>query len=129
MQRRERPVVDPESLKDALPEVDREHVETGQDALDQLAPGLGLEVDEDAALAAVDGLEALALVGDDRAEVAVRVAAGRPLDLDHLRAEVGEHAAGERSGDELGEFQHPDSLEGTASRHARAPFAPVPSPL
>ena len=45
--------------------------------------------------------------------VAQLVAGDRPLDLDHLGAEVGQHAARGRGGDVVAELQHPHAGEWT----------------
>ncbi len=45
------------------------------------------------------------------AEVAKRIAALRVFDLDHFGAEIGQHHAGERSGDHRSQLDHPDALE------------------
>ena len=67
------------------------------------------------------------------APIAHRVTAGRRLDLDHLGAEVAQQRAGERSGQQLSELDHPDPLQGPVASsgcrwlHGReiatAPFA------
>jgi hypothetical protein len=44
--------------------------------------------------------------------VAQRVAAFRRFDLDHLGAIVGEDTAGKGTGQQLADFQHPDSVQG-----------------
>ena len=63
-------------------------------------PLVGLQVDDDGALPAVQRDEVAAEPGRDRQHVAVAVA-GRRLDLHDLGAEVGEEHAAERPGDVL----------------------------
>jgi len=80
-----------------------------------------LQVDRDRALVAVDLQEVGALTGDEwRAPVAAAVAASRPLDLDHVRAEVGEHHGAERPGQDLGQVEHPDVGEGQVGHGPRS---------
>jgi hypothetical protein len=44
------------------------------------------------------------------------------LDLDHFRAEVGKHSAGERSSDQRPQLQHPDVRQRTAERSIALSF-------
>src|SRR5690606_9359079 len=69
-----------------------------------------LEVEGDGSLALVHAHEATALGGRDGAGVAPEVAVGR-LDLGHVRAEGGEHLAGEGAGDVLAEVEDADAGE------------------
>ena len=56
-----------------------------------------------------------------------RVAAGRPLDLDDARAELGELAGGERSGDDLLERNHGDAFQRPHAKARLRPGKPVTS--
>ena len=80
-------------------------------ALDQRhqpgAVGFVLEIEHQALLAAVEHGEHRALAVEARL-VAAHVLAARPLDLDHLRARLGEHQGGERPRQERGEVEHQD---------------------
>jgi hypothetical protein len=61
--------------------------------------------------------------------VAVIVADLRALDLDHLRALVGEHQRREPAGDERREVQHRDTVEQPGRRlavgHSPPSFSPI----
>ena len=65
------------------------HVGLGRQVLDQRDPLGGLEIDHHALLGAVDCQEIVALAIADRRKPS-RFVAGRRLDLDHFRAEVGQ---------------------------------------
>ncbi len=83
----------------------------GDEALDGVAARVGLEVDRQRLLAAVEPGEVGAGAVHDVVVLAREVAAVGPLDLDHARAEVGEVAAGERDGDRLLDGHHRQSFE------------------
>ena len=80
-------------------------------ALDQwhqpVAVGAVLEVQHQAFLAAVEHGEHRGLAVEARL-VAAHVLAARPLDLDHLRAGLGQHQCRERPRQERGEIEHQD---------------------
>ena len=67
------------------------------------------------ALAAIQRLEPLRLAGHELGELPPGFALGR-LDLDHVRAHVGEVLAAERSGDDLGKLEHADAGQRAAVR-------------
>ena len=67
------------------------------------------EVEDDAALVAVDGDEGRA-VAAAAARAAERIAF-RSFDLDHVRAHVSEHLAGQRRGDESADFDDTNPLQ------------------
>ena len=69
------------------------------------------EIERQRVLAAVADQEVPALAAAQRRDVAARLALER-LDLDDVRAAVGEHLAGPRHGDEVAELQHGDAGEG-----------------
>ena len=69
-------------------------------------PCSGLEVEHDRLLVAVDRAVQHRGVAGVQPPVAQFVAGDRPLDLDHLGAEVGEHAACGRGGDVVAEFEY-----------------------
>jgi hypothetical protein len=83
----QRLVVDADALGDAVAVVHHHHVDGRHEPVDDLAPLGLLQVDDDAALATVERLKRLALVGHGGARLPQRLAAGR-LDLDHVGAEV-----------------------------------------
>ena len=76
-----------------------EHVGAANQIVEHLATRVGADVDADAALAAVRVLEVHVDVGvgHERAgahQAALRIAGHGVFDLDHVRAPVGQHAAG-----------------------------------
>ena len=86
-----------------------QHDVGARDELEQdLAPRVGAQVELHALLAAVEGDEVRAV--GVATEVAERVAAGR-FDLEHVGAEIGEHHAGERRGDDRAQFEHAHAFE------------------
>ena len=101
-------------------QVREDDVDGGDEVVEDLAPALVAQVERDAALVAVERLEeerVLALLV--RRDVAPDVAAGRRvLDLDDVRAEVGELERRPRPRPELLDGEDPDAGEGR--RHARA---------
>ena len=96
-----------EPLDDARPEVLDEDVRLRDEGLETRPPLLGLEIADEAPLVRVEQQE---VVGIEPGRVGRRppalVAAGRVLDLHHVRAEPGERLGAGRSGLELGEVQH-----------------------
>src|SRR5207253_9496527 len=73
------------------------------------------QIELHAALAAVVGDKMRAVLA--AAEAAERIAALRVLDLDHFRAEVGQHHAGKRSGDHGAELEHAHASEHLGHRY------------
>ena len=67
-----------------------EHVGRVDDAQQQLTPEIGFQVEGDAALVAVDGVEKRALPIDHRWSRAHVIAAAGLFDLDHIGAHVGQ---------------------------------------
>src|SRR5690606_15558238 len=81
------------------------------------------EVERDALLIAVDGVEERAVavdVGVGDVEAAADVAGAWALELDHPRAEVGEAQGGRRAREELAHVDNDDPLEGALPRGAPA---------
>ncbi len=116
-------VVETERLEDLRPHVGHEHVRA-VDELARDAPAvLGAEVERDAPLAAVVELEGR--VGGQlgarhgEIEAAERIPVGR-LDLHHLRAPVGEHAARRGAGDPEPELDHPHACHRSGHQLASA---------
>ena len=109
---------EPEPLQPPGPEVLDEHGGVGDEAEQDVAVGVVLEVEHDRALAAVGQLEpqalAVALVAPRHRAQAVAVGA---LDLDHVGAEVGEVARAVRSGDHRRQVEHADVGERERGRH------------
>src|SRR5215470_15283583 len=97
-------------------------IEEGVRNLDQIvqhrAPGLMLQVEGERLRATVEGLEVeRVLLVEIGRNVARAVAAHRGvLDLDDLRAQVGQHLGAERAGSELGDGEDANSVE-RRSRH------------
>ena len=80
-----------------------------------------LEVEHDRPLVAVDHVPA-EIDGMLRhrmglAQLALRVALARRLDLDHLGAIVAHHRGRHRAGDEARQIQHPQALERQMPAH------------
>jgi hypothetical protein len=86
----------------------------GEELLHDLQPAGRLEVHRHAALVAVEDHERGRLALHLRLRVAPRVvAAGELLDLDHVRAHVGEEHPAGRARHDLGELDHLDSIQRT----------------
>ena len=113
-------VVDAETLRDAGAVVDEDDIELRDEAVDEFLAGGAAKVDGEAALAAIERLEVLALVGHDGGAVAAGFAFER-FDLDDVRAKIGERHAGEGTGNNLGELEDANPREG-ASAHRGAPL-------
>src|SRR5215470_10173821 len=79
-----------------------------QQPLDVAGP---LEIEGDAALVGVDGEEAWRHALPERRAPAPRIIALGPLDLDHVRAHVGEDLRGDGSGQILRDLDDGDALE------------------
>ena len=111
---------EPELLQPPGPEVLDEHGGVGDEAEQDVAVGVVLEVEDDRALAAVGELEpqalAVALVAPRHRAQAVAVGA---LDLDHVGAVVGEVAGAVGAGDHRRQVEHADVGEGERGRHGR----------
>ena len=109
---------EPELLQPPGPEVLDEHRCVGDEAEQDVAVGVVLEVEDDRALAAVGELEpqplAVALVAPRHRAQAVAVGA---LDLDHVGAEVGEVAGAVGAGDHRRQVEHADVGERERGRH------------
>ena len=106
----DRRVAHPELGRHARQEVLHDHVRPPRE-LQRDRHALGaLEIHGDATLVAVDGAEggADAVLAPQHAEV---IAHGRPLDLDHVRAEVAQHGGAVRPRDDPRQVEHPDALE------------------
>ena len=121
----ERLVVYPQAFEDAGAEVVQHHVRLRGERVERLASEVGLEVERDAALVAVEAEEVGALaVQEVGAELAGGVTGAGLLDLDDVRAEVGEQASGERPAEDGGELQDADVFQ----RHAHRPASNRKSP-
>ena len=107
---RERFVVDPQPVLDVGPEVLDDHVGLLDQSQQQRVSRVGLQVDRDRALVAVQVLHVGAVA---RAADQVRAQPLRGFDLDHVGAEVGEllHAGG--AGADLRQVQHAKVREGS----------------
>ena len=111
---RDRLVVDAQAVLHVGAEVLDHDVRAAREPHEQLPPARLLQIQREAALVAVQVLEVEAV-----AVAAQRLLAGRrrALDLDHVRAPVGELAHGGGSGARTAQIQDLDSGE----RHARSP--------
>ena len=118
----ERGVAEPERGHPADAVVLDQHVRPREEPTKHLATGVGLQVEPDRALVPVDREEvggrprAVGLVADPRRPPAPRrVAVGR-LDLDHVRAEVGEQHRAVRAGQDRGAVGDADPRERPETR-------------
>ncbi len=84
------------------------HVGGRRQAVQQRAAFVGLEIDGEAALVAVEGAEE---TGGEAGQPPGRIAADR-LDLDHVGAEIGEDQPRARPHDGVAEFEHADAGKG-----------------
>ena len=84
------------------------HIGLRGEPVDDLPAAVRLEIDGQRTLVAVEAAEE---AGGETRQAAGLVAVGRGLDLDDVRAEVGEHQAAARPHDRLAELQHPDAGE------------------
>jgi hypothetical protein len=113
-----------EPIEDPGPEVLPDDVGDPAEVEEHVAAVRLLEVERHALLAPVDGEEvrALAAVGaeEGRPHAAHRVAPGRLLDLDHLRAQVGEQHRAVRPGEHAREVEDADAVEEPALHRRRA---------
>ena len=114
-----------ESLRPQVPlfhgaraEILDQHVAFHGQTMHQLTPTLFAQIHRYAALVAAHAAPppgGAVLV--QLAPVAKRVAAARRFHLDHLGAEVAEHAASERTCDELAQLQHANTVKGAGFTH------------
>src|SRR5262249_53574070 len=112
-------VVDAEALHHPGTVVLQHHVDLARGAAEQLLSLELAQIEREAQLVAIEGAELMTvavrfLPGD--AKLAERIADPGTLDLDHLRAQVGEQQARIRARDELAELEDLDAFERT--RHA-----------
>ncbi len=125
---RERVVAEPPLLHRAGQEVLHEHVCLGEERFHDGAPFGFRQVERQRALAAVDRSEVrgVALRVERRAEEPCLVARGR-LHLDHVRAVVGQHLRAERAGEDAGEIDDANAVQG-ARGHLREGSSTMPEP-
>ena len=114
-------------LHDARPEILDQHMGGAHEIADLGLRLLGLEVEDDAFLAAVQAHEiarpvALLVIGAPRAVAAAGVTLGA-FDLDDLGTVVGEHHGAIGAGQHAAEIQHADAGEDAARRLSH--LAPV----
>src|SRR6185312_6091915 len=98
-------------LRGAGPEVLNENIRFADQTLEQLAVARALQIERDAALVAVVGLEVRRIPAALVAAVGIALGA---LHLDDVGAEIGEHHSGARAGDERALLDHAYSGEDTA---------------
>src|SRR6185369_2502708 len=85
-----------------------------READERIASRRRLEIEDDPALAAVDGVERRAFGADRAGHAAGRIAAGR-LDLDHIRAQIAQLHRAIRPGHHLGDVEDSDAVKGLVS--------------
>ena len=96
-----------------------QHVRLAQQVGQDRLALIGVEIEGDRLLVAIELGEVPAEAVPDRALAAHRIAAPGRLDLDHLGAEVGEQLGAERARDDAGEVDHANPGE----RHRAQPVA------
>jgi hypothetical protein len=106
-----RVVVEAEAGRDARTECLDEYVRALGDAHQRLAGRGRLQVQHDAALAAIEVAEEHALAALAEPDVTPRIAIARRLDLDHLGAVIGHHLREVRARQEQREVEDPHALE------------------
>ena len=94
---------------DAGPVALDQHVGPVDQAQQQIATGVGFEIQRDASLVPVYGAEESALSGDDRRRPAHVVTGPRLLDLDDVRTHVSEEKGAVRTGQEPRQVKDADS--------------------
>ena len=114
--------VEAQAARGAGSVVVHEQVRRGKQAVEAGAAGIGLEIEDDRALVAIDRCEVRAapigrVTPPRRPPVARLVTIGR-LDLDDVCAEVGEEHRRERAGQHAAGVDHPDSVERRGPIHA-----------
>src|SRR5439155_10111902 len=113
-------VAEPEAGRRARAEVLQDDVGPGRQREPDRPAGGRLQVERDASLVAVVGHEGRALAADLRRYRARVVADARPLELDHVGAEVAEQHGAVGPGELGGDVQYAQAVEGeAASRHPR----------
>src|SRR5487761_1181083 len=105
-----------------------EHIGVLDQAEEEVAAQGRLEVQGEAALVAVDGVEQDALAVDKRWGPAQVVATAGLLDLDHVRAHVGQEHGAEGAGQEAGQVEYSDAGQGHVENMRENPDA-LPSSL
>ena len=115
---RERVVAEAPLLHRAGQEILDQHVGALEQAREHRLSGRLAEIERERALAAIDRGEVggVAVLVERRAEQA-RLVAERRLDLDHVRAVVGEHLRAQRTRQHARQVDHPNAVE-RAHRHA-----------
>ncbi len=119
-------VVDAELVDDSRPEVLDDQVGVARQPQEDLASLVGLQVEGDAALAAVGHGAGVALPADLGLEATRVVAGDGLLDLDDVRAELGQHHRGVGAGEEPGQVEDAEAVErqhGDPSRRVGYDFA------
>ena len=118
---------DAEALDHTGAEVLHHHVGAGDEAVQDLAAGVGVHVDGDAALATIAHLVERAHAVDRHADVATDVAEARTLDLHDVGTLIGQERDRVRTGERDREVDDPDARDGTAGIDASAHFHAVTS--
>ena len=119
---RQRLVIEAERRDHAGPVILDEDVARARDPLQRVASFRRFEVDDGAALPAVDGVEAGTLEADSPGHLTRRITAGR-LDLDDVGAEVREEHRAVRTRHDLRDVEHPKAVERTTCKIRSAAIA------
>ena len=118
LDRPQRVIVDADPFRDAQPKVDQHDIDISNQTVNRVSAALVLEIEDQAALTAVQRLEPLPLPRDHRAGVADRLTARR-LDLDHVSPEVRQVDAADRCRNDLRELQHANAGQRSRERLGR----------
>ena len=113
-------VVEPELLEAADLEILGQHIRARSEPPHDFTSALGREIGDDRAFAAIAGMEIggrlLAVRLDERRSPGARLVALGTLDLDHVRAEIGERLAGRRAGEHARKLEHPHASKGALAQ-------------
>ena len=116
---REARIIEPQPLCDAMAEVLDDDIRLAHQVDGDAPSRIGLQVDRDAFLIAVERQEVMALAVDERMVVPGGVGAFEVFDPDDVSAEVAENHGGQRSRKHPREIHHPHPVE-----RCRAPACP-----
>ena len=109
---RDRVVAEAQLRQAARPEVLDQHVRRVDQTAEHVGAGVGLQIDGEALLAAVQAEKEGAPPVPERRPGAGVVALGRLLDLDDLGAHVAEHHRAVGTGEDARQVEHPESGQG-----------------
>ena len=118
--RQQRGVTEAERVHRPGPQVFDHDVGARSEPAEQRFAVLGLQIEGDAALVAVEPHEVRALVAEERSRRAREVAAARVLHLEDLSAQIGELHPAERDGHEVADLDDADAVERRKTERMRS---------